>query len=227
MSIACSIGIMAYNEEANIGRMLEALVSQRTAKVTLTEIVVVASGCTDCTEPIVQDWATREQRIRLMVQPRREGKASAINQFLPQARERIVVLCGADLLRAAGGLKRSADLKNGNLTRYYAMSGASPGGKHQTVDLTAVFHDTSLNFPPKDGDVLSVPQLPRWNDLGAAVSVSGEITNPGVYGIRPGERLSSVLKRAGGLLPTAYPQGAIFTRRAVRELQEKSRQELI
>ena len=36
MSITCSMGIMAYNEEANIGRMLEALVSQRTAKVTLT-----------------------------------------------------------------------------------------------------------------------------------------------------------------------------------------------
>jgi hypothetical protein len=105
------------------------------------------------------------------VQPR-EGKASAINQFLPQAREKIVVLCGADLLRVAGGLKRSADLENGNLTRYYAISGASPGGEHQTVDLTAVFHHTSLNFPLKDGDVLSVPQLPRWNDLGAAVSVS-------------------------------------------------------
>jgi glycosyltransferase involved in cell wall biosynthesis len=44
MSIACSMGIMAYNEEANIGRMLEALVSQRTARVTLTEIVVIASG---------------------------------------------------------------------------------------------------------------------------------------------------------------------------------------
>src|SRR5208283_2753221 len=53
------------------------------------------------------------------------------------------------------------------------------------------------------------------------------VRNPGVYGIRPGERLSSVLKRAGGLLPTAYPMGAIFTRTSVRELQEKSRQELI
>ena len=57
--------------------------------------------------------------------------------------------------------------------------------------------------------------------------VKGEVRNPGVYGIRPGERLSSVLKRAGGLLPTAYPQGVIFTRISVRELQEKSRQELI
>ena len=105
MSIPCSMGIMAYNEEANIGRMLEALVSQRTARVTLTEIVVVASGCTDRTACIVQEWATRDQRIRLVAQPRREGKASAINQFLPQAREKIVVLCGADLLPEADAIE--------------------------------------------------------------------------------------------------------------------------
>ena len=105
MPIACSMGIMAYNEEANIGRMLRAVVSQRTAKVSLTEIVVVASGCTDRTESIVQDWARRDPRIRLVVQPRREGKASAINQFLPQAREKIVVLCGADLLPEADAIE--------------------------------------------------------------------------------------------------------------------------
>ena len=107
------------------------------------------------------------------------------------------------------------------------MTGAPPGGEHQSVDLTAVFNDKSLNFPLKDGDVLTVPELPGWKDLGASITVKGEVRNPGVYGIRPGERLSSVLKRAGGLLPTAYPQGAIFMRMSVRELQEKSRQELI
>jgi cellulose synthase/poly-beta-1,6-N-acetylglucosamine synthase-like glycosyltransferase len=96
---------MAYNEEANIGRTLAAVVSQRTAKVSLTEIVVVASGCTDRTESIVQDWATRDQRIRLIVQPRREGKASAINQFLPQAREKVVVICGGDLLPEAEAIE--------------------------------------------------------------------------------------------------------------------------
>jgi len=132
-----------------------------------------------------------------------------------------------DLLRAAGGPKRSADLKDADLTRYHAASGAAPSGEHKSVDLTAVSHDPSRNFSLEDGDVLSVPQLPGWDDLGAAVALKGEVKNPGVYGIRPEERLSSVLKRAGGLLPTAYPQGIIFTRRSVREIQEKSRQELV
>jgi cellulose synthase/poly-beta-1,6-N-acetylglucosamine synthase-like glycosyltransferase len=98
MSIACSVGIMAHNEAANISRLLEAVVCQRSGNTAISEIVVVASGCTDNTESIVREWAGRDSRIRLLVQPRREGKASAVNKFLAQARERVVVLCSADLL---------------------------------------------------------------------------------------------------------------------------------
>ncbi len=106
MPIACSMGIMAHNEEANIGRLLGALVTQRLRDVVLSEIVVVASGCTDNTEGIVQDWANRDSRIQLIVQEKRSGKASAINEYLPQARERIIVLCSADLLPEADALER-------------------------------------------------------------------------------------------------------------------------
>jgi len=100
------MGIMAHNEEANIGRLLGALVTQRLRDVVLSEIVVVASGCTDNTEGIVQDWANRDSRIQLIVQEKRSGKASAINEYLPQARERIIVLCSADLLPEADALER-------------------------------------------------------------------------------------------------------------------------
>ena len=134
----------------------------------------------------------------------------------------------ADLLRAAGGPKRSADLTQWRPDAVLPGQPA-PGRGASTRAWISRRHSTmrSLNFPLKDGDVLSVPELPGWKDLGASITVKGEVKNPGVYGIRPGERLSSVLKRAGGLLPTAYPQGAIFMRTSVRELQEKSRQELI
>jgi poly-beta-1,6-N-acetyl-D-glucosamine synthase len=98
MSLACSIGVMAYNEEANIGQLLGILAAQRTSSVKVTEIVVVASGCTDKTQEIVQQWVGRDSRIRLLVQAFRQGKASAINHFLRHAREKIIVLCSADLL---------------------------------------------------------------------------------------------------------------------------------
>jgi poly-beta-1,6-N-acetyl-D-glucosamine synthase len=96
--LRCSVGVMAHNEEGNIGQLLKGLVSQRTSEVILSEVLVIASGCTDRTESIVRDWMARDERIRLLVQERREGKASAVNLFLSQAREKIAVLCSADLL---------------------------------------------------------------------------------------------------------------------------------
>jgi biofilm PGA synthesis N-glycosyltransferase PgaC len=98
--IRCSLGIIAYNEEANIGRLLEAVVTQRMTSVALTEIIIVASGCTDHTEAIVTEWAGRDPRVRLLTQAQREGKASAVNYFLSNACERIVLVCSADVLPA-------------------------------------------------------------------------------------------------------------------------------
>src|SRR5215470_8018240 len=136
----------------------------------------------------------------------------------------------SDLLQSAGGLLRSANPDAGDLTHYAT---ASPSGErvqagHQDVSLTsALSGKEDQNFLLHDGDVLTVPQQAGWNDVGATVTLGGEVRKPGVYGIRPGERLSSLLKRAGGLLPTAYPRAAVFERNEVRELQQKSRQDLI
>jgi protein involved in polysaccharide export with SLBB domain len=52
-----------------------------------------------------------------------------------------------------------------------------------------------------------------------AVLLSGEFNRPGLYSIRKGETLSELMARAGGLSPLAYPYGAVFTRRSVKELQ--------
>ena len=57
--------------------------------------------------------------------------------------------------------------------------------------------------------------------------IEGEVAHPGSYGFQDGEHLSDVLRRAGGFRETAYPAGAVLTRDQVRELEEKSRVELI
>ncbi len=136
----------------------------------------------------------------------------------------------SDLVLSAGGLLRSANPVGGDLT-HYAISDSSgervPAG-HQDLNLAAALAGKEgQNLPLHDGDVLTVPQQAGWNDIGATVSLRGEVRKPGVYGIAPGERLSSLLQRAGGLLPTACPRAAVFERVEVRELQEKTRQELI
>ena len=89
----CSIGVMAYNEERNIGRLLEALRHQKTVSARVAQIVVVASGCTDRTEEVVAQAARADARVRLIVQARREGKARAINLFLQAARDSGADLC--------------------------------------------------------------------------------------------------------------------------------------
>jgi cellulose synthase/poly-beta-1,6-N-acetylglucosamine synthase-like glycosyltransferase len=97
---------MAHNEAANIGRLLETVRGQRTSAVEIAEIVVVASGCTDDTESIVQTHAKEDCRVRLLIQARREGKASAINEFLRQTHEKVIVLCSADLLPAPDAVEQ-------------------------------------------------------------------------------------------------------------------------
>jgi cellulose synthase/poly-beta-1,6-N-acetylglucosamine synthase-like glycosyltransferase len=97
-TIKCSVGITAYNEEANIGRLLQAMIDQRLYEVEIAEIIVVASGCTDRTEEIVREYMARDPRIQLHVQEEREGKTSAINLFLAHAREKICVLESGDTL---------------------------------------------------------------------------------------------------------------------------------
>jgi len=94
-----SLGIMAYNEEANIALLLQRVLNQKfTNGYNLKEIFVVASGCTDRTEDIVMNVMKRDERIKLLSQPQREGKASAINLFLSKASGDIFVLESGDTL---------------------------------------------------------------------------------------------------------------------------------
>ena len=130
-----------------------------------------------------------------------------------------------DLIRAAGGLKRSADTSTADLTRYAASGGSS---QHLQISLASLSNgNASEDLPLHSGDVLAIRQVPGWSDIGAAVKVNGEVMHPSTYGIRPGERLSSVLQRAGGYTGQAYPYGAVLMRREVREMETRNQTELI
>jgi polysaccharide export outer membrane protein len=136
----------------------------------------------------------------------------------------------ADLIHVGGGLKPSADTRVADLT-HYAWASAGAGeltGQRQSVTISeALAGDAKANVPLSNGDVLTIRQLPNWNDIGASISVKGEVKHPGAYGIRPGEKLSSVLERAGGFGPLAYPYGAVLMRREVREVELNARTEMV
>src|SRR5216683_3557010 len=134
----------------------------------------------------------------------------------------------ADLIRVGGGLKPGADSQTADLTKYQYLDQAKLTGEHESIALSAALKaDTQSNTPLHNGDVLTIRQLPGWNDLGATIAVKGEVKHPGSYGIRPGERLSSILERAGGFGPDAYPFGVVLQRVQVRELESKAQNEMV
>ncbi len=137
----------------------------------------------------------------------------------------------SDLVRSAGGLLRSADTLNGDLSHYTGASvstTSAQAAKSLKVNVASALSGDAADDPPlSDGDLLTVPQRKTWSDIGATVTIRGEVARAGTYGIQPGERLSSLLRRAGGLLSTAYPQAAVLERPSVREMQQQSREELI
>jgi len=137
-------------------------------------------------------------------------------------------MTAAQLVGLAGGLRRGADRETADLSRYVVDPGSKIVGEHSTVALAgAMAGDREADTLLRDGDVLTVREVSGWRDAGATVVLKGEVEHAGSYGIQEGERLSSVLKRAGGFRSDSYPYGVIFERLQVRELERANREQLL
>src|SRR3989344_7160699 len=91
-----SVGIAAYNEEHNIARLLNSVLTQKLRSVIISEILVISSGSTDNTNSIVKSYADKKyNKIKLIRQSKRLGKASAVNLILTRAKKDIIVLVSA------------------------------------------------------------------------------------------------------------------------------------
>ncbi|HWZ50544.1 MAG TPA: SLBB domain-containing protein [Granulicella sp.] len=138
-------------------------------------------------------------------------------------------MTAAQLVRMAGGFKRDALLNDADLASYSVADGMKVVGSLRSVRIGAAVAEGDRNADVllKPGDVLTIRQITGWNEIGESVTVEGQVAFPGSYGFTEGERLSSVLRRAGGFRETAYPGGAVLVREQVRELEQKSRAQLI
>jgi cellulose synthase/poly-beta-1,6-N-acetylglucosamine synthase-like glycosyltransferase len=103
-----SIVVPAYNEAANIRRLLQALLEQDTRVARIVEIVVVASGCTDDTAEVAREFVRGRPGVHVHVQERREGKVAAINAYLKMRdpRAEITIVSSADLDLARDVIER-------------------------------------------------------------------------------------------------------------------------
>ena len=137
-------------------------------------------------------------------------------------------MTAAALVRMAGGFRRSAYRDEADLSSYVVQDGQKVLVGHSEVAIEkALDGDKNADVVLNPGDVVSIRQLAGWQDIGASVTITGEVEHPGGYGIELGERLSSVLKLAGGLREDAYPAAAVLERVQVRNLAEQTRLQLI
>jgi glycosyltransferase involved in cell wall biosynthesis len=93
-----TVGVTCYNNGDSIGHLIADL--QRQVFKTgggATEIIVVASGCTDNTVSEVRERSSHDKRFRLIVEQRRNGKPSAINKILQAMAGEILVLVSGDI----------------------------------------------------------------------------------------------------------------------------------
>ncbi len=158
-SLFYSVGVMAYNEEMNIRRTLRAVLEQESRRTRVAEVIVVASGCTDNTVAIVREIMQSDARVQLIVQERREGKASAINLFLQQASSPLLALVGADIIPEKDALER---LCARFADETVGMVGARPVPVNDQDTFTGHaahllwrLHDTLARRSPKLGEVVA------------------------------------------------------------------------
>jgi len=129
----------------------------------------------------------------------------------------------ADVIYVAGGLKDSASLYTAELARFGVDEEGTGKTNIQNLNLKAVMEgEVSVSLQSRDRLLIkSIPEFARAK----TIELNGEVRYPGQYTIRNGETLRDVIQRAGGLTENAFPEGAVFTREKLRQLEAQRLQE--
>lgn len=125
-----------------------------------------------------------------------------------------------DLLIAAGGLTADAYPFNAELSSR-VVSGERVSTDIININLLDALVESPANNvmiqPRQRLNVLVQPNIKQER----SITLQGEVRFPGTYTLRDGETLADIIVRAGGLTELAHPQGAVFTREALRLKEQK------
>jgi protein involved in polysaccharide export with SLBB domain len=132
-----------------------------------------------------------------------------------------------DLVIQGGNVKLTAYLKNAEITRL-KRSGDTVTSYSLKVDLDQALQGGAENIKLEPFDELAVRRIPNWAEATERyVLLKGEFVFPGIYPIHKGERLSTVIERAGRFTDLAYLRGVKFTREVARKLQQQRMDEAL
>lgn len=90
-----SFGIPAFNEEANIKKLIRDILNQKQTNFTIDKIIVVSDGSTDKTVKEVR--SINDKRITLINHTDRTGKTVRQNEILNLSKADYLIFCDADI----------------------------------------------------------------------------------------------------------------------------------
>ncbi len=135
-----------------------------------------------------------------------------------------------DAIVAAGGLREEALLTNIEIARRLQYTDERDSTYNKKAKVYTFNIENGLivkegqNFALKPFDVITIKRNPEFADI-AIVHVGGEVKYPGNYSLQSRQdRLSDLIKRAGGLTEAGFVEGARFTRAISTNEKERSLQ---
>lgn len=132
-----------------------------------------------------------------------------------------------DLVFAAGNILESAYLDEAEVTTQVTENNKLVRFEHRKIKLfEALKGNAQHNILLKPYDSLFVKRLSDWRKESFA-TITGEVLFPGRYPLRKGEKLSSLIERAGGYSETAYLKGGVFTRVPIMEIQQRQIDDMV
>ncbi|MDA8125061.1 MAG: SLBB domain-containing protein, partial [Deltaproteobacteria bacterium] len=131
-----------------------------------------------------------------------------------------------DLVFKGGNILESAYVDEAEVSSIVIEKGRKTSKtERKVINLKkALEGDPAENLVLLPYDRLFVKKIPDWSAQ-KIVTVSGEFRFPGRYTVHKGEKLSSLIERAGGYTGNAYLRGTIFTRLSVKEIQQQGLEE--
>ena len=120
-----------------------------------------------------------------------------------------------NLIQIAGGYSDNAFTESAELRRKSFDTEGSIKIQTEDIDL-----NQNKNEKLQSRDHLHVRNIKDW-DAKDTVTLMGEVFYPGSYLISPNEKLSSVIRRAGGFTDESFIDGAIFTRESIKEKERE------
>jgi len=138
-----------------------------------------------------------------------------------------------DLILQAGGLLESASFARLEVARrvknVMAENTSNQIAEIYQFQITQELKlsDTAARFTLKPFDQVFIRRSPGY-ETQAIIRVQGEVIFPGKYSLsNKTERISDLIKRAGGLTPEAYPKGGRLTRKLPENEQQQQRKKTL